>query len=95
MLAISPFVHSLKSVQEGIFMVTLNDLEKFSPPNKALGHAEREEMADKVLDDTARAIKKFSAGYGIEGEVVTAYLPTSKPQAESTPPSVLRVVWIY
>ena len=43
-------------------MVTLNDLEKISPPNKALGHAEREEMADKVLDDTARAIKKVFCG---------------------------------
>ena len=88
---------------EGIFMAIMNDLEQIPAPNKALGHSKREEMVDKVLDDTARALKKFAAGYGIEEDVVTAYILALKPQVQalivavgmSTPPSALRVVWIY
>jgi hypothetical protein len=43
-------------------MAIVNDPEKITPPpppppDKALGRTEREEMVDKVLDDTARALK--------------------------------------
>lgn len=64
---------------EGIFMVMVNELETITPPDKASGHAAREEMVDKVLDDTARELKKLSARYGIEEDVAT-YLITLKPQ---------------
>ena len=84
---------------EGVFMAIVNDLEKIPPPGKAPGHAEREEMVNKVLDDTARALKKLSARYGIEEEAVTAYLLALKPHVQalivavgmSLPPSPVRI----
>ena len=85
---------------EGVFRAIVNDLEKIPPPGKAPGHAEREEMVNKVLDDTAGALKKLSARYGIEEQAITAYLLALKPHIQalivavgmSTPPSALRVV---
>jgi hypothetical protein len=85
---------------EGIFMGMVNDLEKFPSPDKAPGHAEREEMVDKVLDDTARALMKLAMRYGIEEKVVETYLLALKPQVQaltvavgmSNPRSILRVV---
>jgi hypothetical protein len=93
---------TLSEELEEVFMGIMNDLEKIPPPDKALGHVEREEMVDKVLDDTARALKTLAVGYGIEEEVVTTYILALKPQLQalivavgmSTPPSALRVVWI-
>ena len=74
---------TLSKELEGIFMTIANDLEKLPAPNKAPGHAEREEMVDKVLVDTSRELKKLAARYGIEEEAVTAYLLTLKPQVKA------------
>ena len=68
---------------EGIFMTIVNDLEKIPSPDKAPGHTEREEMVDKVLDDTGRALIKLATRYGIEEEVVKTYLLALKPQVQA------------
>ena len=68
---------------EGIFMAIMNNLEQIPAPDKAPGHTEREEMVDKVLDDTARALKKLAADYGIKEEVVTAYILALRPQVQA------------
>lgn len=39
-------------------MAIVNGLEKNPLPDRALGHIEREEVVDKVLGDTVRALKK-------------------------------------
>ena len=85
---------------EGVFMAIVNDLEKIPPPDKAPGHAKREEMVDKVLDDTSRALIKLATRYGIEEEVVETYILALKPQVQalivavgmSHPRSVMRVI---
>jgi len=68
---------------EGIFVTIMNDLKKIPPPNKAPGHAEREEMVDMVLDDTSRALIKLATHYRIEGEVVETYILALKPQVQA------------
>jgi len=68
---------------EGIFVVIKNDLEKIPPPDKAPGHADREEMVDKVLDDTARELMKLATRYGIEEEIVETYILALKPQVQA------------
>ena len=69
---------------EGIFMAIAHDLEKFPPPdNLVLGHAERAKTVDKVLDDTAQALVKLAARYGIEEEIVTKYLLVLEPQVQA------------
>ena len=76
-------VDTLTEELELIFVAIKNDLEKIPPPDKAPGHAEREEMVDKVLDDTARELRKLATRYGIEEEVVETYIFALKPQVQA------------
>ena len=69
---------------EGMFVAIRNKLEeKIPPPDKAPGHAEREEMVDKVLDDTARELMKLATRYGIEEGVVKTYIFALKSQVQA------------
>ena len=68
---------------EGVFATIANDLKNIPPPNKAPGHAERAEMADKVLDDASQAIVNLATRHGIEEEVVTTYLLALKPHVQA------------
>ena len=68
---------------EGIFMGIVHDLEKIPPPNKAPGHTEREEMVDKIMDDTELALNNLATRHGIDADVVTTYLGALKPQVHA------------
>jgi hypothetical protein len=91
---------TLAEEREGIVMAIVNDLEKIPPPDKVPGHVKREEMVDKVLNNTAQELIKLATLYGIEEEVIKTYLLALKPQVQalivavgmSDPCSVLRVV---
>ena len=84
---------------ETIFMAIIQDLENIPPPNKAPGHAEREEMVDKIMDDSELGLTNLAMRYGIEVGVVTTYLGAVKPQVHvlivtigmSISPCVLRM----
>jgi hypothetical protein len=54
----------------------VNDLKKILPPDKAPDYAERAEMVDKILKDTARALMKLATRYAIEDEVIKIYIRT-------------------
>lgn len=68
---------------EVVFMTIVHDLENIPPPSKAPGHAERQEMVDKILDDTELALTNLVTRHGIEAEVVTTYLQVLKPQVQA------------
>jgi len=69
---------------EGVFVAIKGNLEqKFPSPDKAPSHAEREEMVDKVLDDTSRALRNLTTRYGIREEVVETYILALKPQVQA------------
>lgn len=65
---------------ETIFMSIVHDMENMPHPDKAPGHTKREEMVDKILDDTEAALVKLATRYGINVEVVTTYLDALRPQ---------------
>ena len=68
---------------EVVFMAIVHDLENIPSPNKAPGRAEREEMVDKIMDDSELALNDVATRYGIEVEVVTTYLHLLKPQVHA------------
>ncbi|KAF8433669.1 hypothetical protein L210DRAFT_3411540 [Boletus edulis BED1] len=68
---------------EGVFMAIVNDLKQIPHPDKAPGHAERADMVERVLDNTAQALVKLAMRYGIEEEIVTTYLSALKPQVQA------------
>jgi len=68
---------------ETIFMEVVHNLKNIPPPNKAPSHAERDEMVNKVLDDTELALINLLARYGIEEEVVTTYLGALRPHVRA------------
>ena len=70
---------------EAIFAATVNGLKKLPPksPNKAPGHAERQEIVDKIMDGTRLALTDLATRHGINIEFVTAYLGILRPQVHA------------
>ena len=52
------------------------------PPDMAPGHAERAQITDRILDDTAQTPVKLATCCGIEEEVVTEYLLVLKSHVQ-------------
>lgn len=85
-----------------IFITIVDDLEKITPKNKTPSHAEREEMVDKILNDTEVALTNLTMRYGIEENITTTYLQTLRPQVHavvasvgmSISPCAMRVIWL-
>ena len=62
---------------EALLMALAHGLESIHPPNKA-PHAQREEMVDKIMDETELALNSLVTHNGIKVEVVTTYLRALK-----------------
>ena len=65
---------------EAIFTGVVHNLENVPPPSEAPGHAERDGVVNKVLDDTELALIDLLTRYGIEAEVVKNFLDTLRPR---------------
>lgn len=64
---------------EGIFTAIMHNLEKIPLPEKLPSNAERAEMVKTILDDVTVQLQNLAQRYGIEEEVITAYLLALKP----------------
>lgn len=72
-------IDSLTKELETVFMTIVDDLKNIPPPSKASGHAERDEVVNKILDDTELALVNLATRHGIQEDVVTTYLDTLRP----------------
>ena len=77
---------------EAIFMGVVHDLEDIPPPSKAPGHAERNGVVNKVLDDTELALINLLTRYGIDAVVVKTFMDALKPHVCALTVAVGRLI---